>query len=90
MSRAIPLQLEGGFYLRALRQMGQDLFNPPNVAGWKGGPRWINAATLSARDAFIERALRDAPPKLTGSIQLATARLDANRSILQDPAFQVI
>ncbi|MFO0973396.1 MAG: DUF1800 domain-containing protein [Phycisphaerae bacterium] len=32
-----------------LRQMGQDLFQPPNVKGWDGGLKWINAATLYNR-----------------------------------------
>jgi uncharacterized protein (DUF1800 family) len=28
---------------------GQELFAPPNVAGWTGGPNWINSATLLER-----------------------------------------
>jgi uncharacterized protein (DUF1800 family) len=39
-------------------QMGQDLFNPPNVKGWEGGEAWINANTLLIRRQFVERALR--------------------------------
>jgi len=30
-------------------QLGQELFNPPNVAGWKGHRKWINESTLTAR-----------------------------------------
>lgn len=30
-------------------QLGQELFNPPNVAGWKGHRSWINESTLTAR-----------------------------------------
>ncbi len=46
--------LEPGDYeekpvLDALRMMGQDLFNPPNVAGWPGGRAWINTSTLFVR-----------------------------------------
>jgi hypothetical protein len=33
----------------AFRQMGQVLFNPPNVRGWVGGREWISSATLEAR-----------------------------------------
>lgn len=33
----------------ALRLLGQELFNPPNVKGWDGGPAWINTNTLLAR-----------------------------------------
>lgn len=35
--------------LHAMRLMGQELFNPPNVAGWPGGRTWINTATLYVR-----------------------------------------
>jgi uncharacterized protein (DUF1800 family) len=32
-----------------LRNLGQDLFAPPNVKGWDGGVSWITTATLLAR-----------------------------------------
>ncbi len=37
-----------------LRQMGQVLFNPPNVRGWVGGRNWINSASLAARRTLVE------------------------------------
>jgi uncharacterized protein (DUF1800 family) len=36
----------------AVEAMGQDLLNPPNVAGWPGGKAWINTRTLLARVNF--------------------------------------
>lgn len=33
----------------ALRVLGQELFNPPNVKGWDGGIAWISTNTLLAR-----------------------------------------
>ncbi len=33
-------------------ELGQQLFNPPNVAGWKGHHTWINESTLTARWNF--------------------------------------
>ncbi len=48
---ALPLAL-------AMRNIGQDLFAPPNVRGWPGGEAWINSSTLLARKQFIERLLR--------------------------------
>lgn len=39
----------------ALREMGQDILNPPNVAGWPGGRAWINPSTLLARFNFANR-----------------------------------
>ncbi len=38
---------------RALNQMGQVLFNPPNVAGWPGGANWLTSQTLIARQNFV-------------------------------------
>lgn len=44
-----------------LRQLGQDLFAPPNVRGWPGGEAWINSSTLLIRQQAIERLLRREP-----------------------------
>ncbi len=33
----------------AMKQLGQSLFNPPNVSGWSAGTTWINGTTISAR-----------------------------------------
>jgi uncharacterized protein (DUF1800 family) len=41
-----------------LRNLGQDLFSPPNVKGWPGGESWINSSTLLARRQFLERLFR--------------------------------
>lgn len=38
---------------RALVQMGQILFYPPNVAGWPGGANWLTSQTLIARANFV-------------------------------------
>jgi uncharacterized protein (DUF1800 family) len=38
--------------------MGQNLLAPPNVRGWPGGDTWINASTLLARKAFLDRLTR--------------------------------
>jgi uncharacterized protein (DUF1800 family) len=46
--------------LQPIRQMGQAFFNPPNVRGWVGGRRWINASTLSARQR-VAAMLTDGP-----------------------------
>ena len=35
-----------------LDAMGQQLFTPPNVKGWRGGRAWLNTSTLLARDNF--------------------------------------
>jgi uncharacterized protein (DUF1800 family) len=38
---------------KALGEMGQLLFQPPNVKGWDGGHKWINTATLFKRYNFV-------------------------------------
>ncbi len=43
----------------ALRQMGQDLFGPPNVKGWPGGKHWLTSQTLLTRKAFLDRLFRE-------------------------------
>jgi uncharacterized protein (DUF1800 family) len=42
------------------RQLGQDVFDPPNVKGWPGGEAWINSATLLGRKQFLARIGQDA------------------------------
>ena len=60
----------------ALRQLGQDLFAPPNVKGWPGGETWINSSTLLARKQLAERLLR------------REGRMDL-REMVFDPAYQL-
>lgn len=60
----------------ALRQLGQDLFAPPNVKGWPGGETWINSSTLLQRKQLAERLLR------------RENRMGL-RDVLLDPAYQL-
>jgi uncharacterized protein (DUF1800 family) len=39
----------------AAAQMGQILFQPPNVAGWPGGQNWLTSGTMIARQNFVAR-----------------------------------
>ena len=53
--------------VQAMRLLGQELFNPPNVAGWFGGRSWINAATLLGRvNALATLADQFGGPELGG------------------------
>ena len=54
--------------VRAGRQLGQDLLDPPNVKGWPGGNAWITSSTLLARQQFLHRVLRgqDTPSSTNG------------------------
>ncbi len=47
--KSLNVQNVGPDVAQVLRRMGQDLLNPPDVSGWKGGPAWLNATTLFER-----------------------------------------
>lgn len=54
------LEIEPADYdmiLTALLDMGQELFQPPNVKGWPGGRQWINTATVFTRYNFASDIL---------------------------------
>lgn len=51
--RAFSLPLLRGF-AGALQKMGQELYSPPDVAGWRGGQTWLMASWLLARFQFAE------------------------------------
>jgi uncharacterized protein (DUF1800 family) len=55
---------------RALSQMGQILFYPPNVAGWPGGSNWLTSQTMIARENFLARVVNS--PMMNGSTWLQT------------------
>jgi uncharacterized protein (DUF1800 family) len=50
--RALGVATDGFQLPGVTTRMGQALFNPPNVAGWPGGARWINSATWMERVNF--------------------------------------
>jgi uncharacterized protein (DUF1800 family) len=56
-----------------LRQLGQDLFAPPNVKGWDGGVAWITTNTLLTR-------YNDAQALVAGTLPPLTAGDYANKA----------
>lgn len=59
------------------RNLGQNLFYPPNVKGWPGGSIWINSTTLLARDQFVEqlfRATEAAKPRPAAAVMHEASR----------------
>lgn len=60
-------EVNGESLVQAMRNMNQDLFDPPNVKGWDGGEAWINSVTLFARNNFttnlVSRGLSTKPVK---------------------------
>ena len=53
--------------LGMLRQLGQDLFAPPNVKGWDGGVTWITTNTLLTRYNDAQSLVRGTVPNLTAA-----------------------
>jgi uncharacterized protein (DUF1800 family) len=50
--RALELRPDARALGALLREMGQSLFEPPDVKGWEGGRAWISASSLLARNRF--------------------------------------
>jgi len=50
-----------------LRQLGQDLFAPPNVKGWDGGVTWITTNTLLERYNDAQSLVAGSLPPLTAN-----------------------
>lgn len=89
---ATPAQRRNGqklgslaFLPNAMRQMGQDLLEPPSVKGWDGNEAWINSTTLLARISFAN-VLSQARQSFDGQFVRATdflqqKNLDAGRYV---------
>ncbi|MSQ28596.1 MAG: DUF1800 domain-containing protein [Dehalococcoidia bacterium] len=62
--RAWGLETDGQYPANGARNMGQDVFDPPNVAGWPGGPAWLNSASWMSRANFVNGLVirRKGPP----------------------------
>ncbi len=71
-----------GQLVAAVRDMGQELFEPPSVKGWDGGRTWINATRLFIRYNTITNLLENTPGKdgKTG--------VDVVGTLLADKTFQ--
>jgi hypothetical protein len=60
--RALGLDTDAKGLPQMMAQMGQELFNPPNVAGWPGGPAWLASGTWLARLNFANRVVGTVGP----------------------------
>ncbi len=66
---------------RALVQMGQILFYPPNVAGWPGGANWLTSQTVIARENFVAGLMNS--PMMNGEQWLQQIPLKASAAASQ-------
>lgn len=68
-------------FVRTLRQMGQDLFAPPNVRGWPGGEWWINSSSLLDRKQFLDRLARADDPKRMAALRRVEGSMSAANEV---------
>lgn len=73
LARALALPLSKNMAY-ACKSMGQELYNPPNVSGWRGHASWLVTSYHLARLQFAEYAANHvsskwlAPPAVTTSV----------------------
>jgi uncharacterized protein (DUF1800 family) len=53
--RALNADMDVTRYGLAVAALGQDLYNPPDVSGWKGGEDWISSYTLLERIRLVRQ-----------------------------------
>lgn len=73
-----------GILSDAMDLMGQNLFFPPNVAGWEGGRAWINTSTLYVRQNILNFLLTGKTP--TGYDAMARVETYDPTGLLDDLA----
>jgi uncharacterized protein (DUF1800 family) len=79
--RLFGAQPEPRLVVGASRQMGQVLFDPPNVAGWPGGRTWLGTSTWFARVNFAAALMNGA-----GRAARGYAPADPNAVMTTPPA----
>ncbi|UJF34334.1 DUF1800 domain-containing protein [Paenibacillus hexagrammi] len=57
LSRLLPLPFNR-YIINIAKAMGQELYNPPNVAGWQGDQAWLSTTYLFSRFQFVEWAVK--------------------------------
>ncbi|MBA3686803.1 MAG: DUF1800 domain-containing protein, partial [Planctomycetes bacterium] len=58
MARQLELDVKDpGVLVDFGKKLGQELFDPPNVKGWKGGNAWVSTHSLLARGEVLEAIL---------------------------------
>jgi len=55
--RTLGLATPARDFTTSMRQMGMELFNPPNVGGWPSGLAWIGSGTMLVRANFVNRVV---------------------------------
>jgi len=75
---------------RYVRNMGQDLLNPPSVKGWDGGDAWINTNTLGARVDFTSQMVNTMNRRGDFLPQIEDVYLSGNNTMPPDQTVQLV
>ncbi|NQX71069.1 DUF1800 domain-containing protein [Paenibacillus alba] len=67
-------------HAQAMRKMGQELYSPPDVAGWRGGASWLNTNTLLARYQFAESIAKQMNLKVLASPDFTPQQADRSEA----------
>lgn len=73
--------------INGMRQMGQTLYQPPNVRGWVGGRLWINSSTFSARRQIVQSLFspfNEANLNADELVEIAAARAEGRGRFVVD------
>jgi uncharacterized protein (DUF1800 family) len=57
-ARSFQFEIEPNILGRNLKRIGQNLFDPPSVAGWPTGTAWISSRSLTVRYGLISQTFR--------------------------------
>jgi len=79
--KILEIPLPGpGATLPLLANLGQTLFDPPNVKGWDGGRAWISSSTLLLRYNAAGKLVRGAGGTLPDIDRIVPTGLDAEQT----------
>ncbi|SEA73902.1 Protein of unknown function [Thiothrix caldifontis] len=67
---------------RINKQLGQELFSPPDVKGWRGGNTWLDNTTLVLRHDFIDNIATEYEEKLLQPTSLVS-KLNQSRELAE-------
>jgi uncharacterized protein (DUF1800 family) len=82
----LPLTFKNDRILLLLqRSLGQQLFYPPNVAGWPGGRNWIDSSSLAFRMRLPEALLGDKEINLSAKLTTDAEIAEASREGAKQP-----
>lgn len=79
--RTLGLPIPARDFTTFMRQMGQELFNPPHVGGWPSGLAWIGPGTMLERANFVNRVVTARQESRNNPVVFDPAKLIAGKNL---------